>query len=192
MVVLGGTEGDRLLAGLDENLVLNGGGCVYRDHTESHGHRHILDGIGDPFLGHFDLDATKTGINLVLMGHEGLSDSVVLGHEGKTSRDLMAARDVGGGEAEGCLHFFANSKGICVDVRGVPIKSKKDAAVTLGYGSLTGEVGLGVQSGAGGGGGICAAGGSFCVGDGSLSLAGRGSGDLFGGWGRRNRGGRGR
>ena len=46
--------------------------------------------------------------------------SVILGHEGKTSRDLVAARDVGGGEAEERLHF-ANSKGICVGERGVPI-----------------------------------------------------------------------
>ena len=77
MVVLGGTEGDRLLTGLDEDLILNGG--VEKDHTESHRHGHILDSVGDPFLGHLDLDAAKTGGNLIFVVEEGLADSVILG-----------------------------------------------------------------------------------------------------------------
>ena len=47
---------------------------------------HILDGVGDPFLGHFDLDPAKTGANLIFVIQDGLADSVVLGHEGINPR----------------------------------------------------------------------------------------------------------
>jgi hypothetical protein len=119
MEVLGGTEGDRLLAGLDEDLVLDGSGSVDRGGTQPHRHGHILDGVGDPFLGHFDLDAAKPGNDLIFMGQEGLADSVILGHEGKTRGDLVAARDVSGGEAEKRLNLSADSKGVGIGKRGV-------------------------------------------------------------------------
>jgi hypothetical protein len=117
MEVLGGTEGDRLLAGLDEDLVLDGSGSVDRDHTEPHRHGHTLDGVGDPSLGHFNLDAAEVGTNLVFMGQEGLADSVILGHEGKTRGDLVATRDVGEGEAEKRPNLFADSKGVGIGKR---------------------------------------------------------------------------